>query len=56
MSNYHKMSVPTIPINAKNVSWHILITPKKNVYIYILYIQSIFVQMFIHYGPCFHKC
>ena len=36
MSNYHKMSVPTIPINAKNVSWHILITPKKNVYIYII--------------------
>lgn len=35
MSNYHKMSVPTIQINAKNVSWHILITPQKNVYIYI---------------------
>lgn len=37
MSNYHKMSVPTIQINAKNVSWHIVINPQKMyIYIYII--------------------
>lgn len=41
MSNYHKMSVPTIQINAKNVSWHIVINPPKNVYIYIYNIVNI---------------